>query len=356
MIDTDIATRRGSARSAPLPRRGRALTLRASFGVLLLLAAVPSVARADDIAARNLAEQMFSDGKKLMAEGKFDEACPKLAESQRLDPGGGTILNLAVCHENQGRFASAWSEFREAVGLARTDGRHDREQLAQEHLAAIEPKVSHLTFAVDPKAAVPGLTIKLDGQTVGPAAWGSSLPVDPGEHNVTASAPGKSDQRSTVQVAGLADAKTVTVHPLEDAPAPSAPAMASDSTSEATSSGPSSGKRIAGFVVGGVGLAALGVGAVFGVEALQKRHDSDATCNGSLCSTAAGVSLNDDAKRFANFADVGIGVGVVGLVVGTYLVVTGAGSKPVPAATASRVKVLPAIGAGTSTVQLSGTW
>src|ERR1019366_3489375 len=49
------------------------------------------------------------------------------------------------------------------------------------------------------------------------------------------------------------------------------------------------------------------------------------------------VSLNDDAKRFANFADVGIGVGIVGLVVGTYLVVTGARSKPVPASTAGGV-------------------
>ena len=68
-----------------------------------------------------------------MGEGKFDEACPKLAESQRLDPGGGTILNLAVCHQGQGRFASAWSEFREAIDLARTDGRRNREQLALEH-------------------------------------------------------------------------------------------------------------------------------------------------------------------------------------------------------------------------------
>jgi len=352
------AERDGSGAAVAAHRRMRGVRRHLMLGVLGSLASLapfaPSVACADDVGARNLAEQMFSDGKKLMAEGKFDEACPKLAESQRLDPGGGTILNLAVCHENQGHFASAWSEFKEALGLARTDGRRDREQLAQEHLAQVEPRVSHLTFAVEPNASVAGFTIKLDGQAIGQAAWSSALPVDPGAHDVVASAPGKLDQHVAVQVAGLADSKTVTIRALDDAPAQ--PSALPDSVPEPNSTEGSPGKRVAGFVVGGVGLVAVGVGAVFGVEALQKRHDSDATCNGNTCTTPDGVSLNDDAKRFANFADVGIGVGVFGLVVGTYLVVTSARSKPVPASTAGRVKVLPVVGLGTSSLELSGTW
>jgi hypothetical protein len=341
------------ATAAVRVRRVACLTV--VLGALLPVVA-PSPARADDIAARNLAEQLFSDGKKLMVEGKFEEACPKLAESQRLDPGGGTILNLAVCHEGQGRFASAYSEFKEAVGLARTDGRHDRETLATEHLTAIEPKVSHLTFAVEPKAEVSGLTIKLDGQALGRAAWSSPLPVDPGSHDITASAPGKVSRKASVQMAGIADSKTVTIQALDDAPASPAGASLPDSPPDATSSEPSSGKRVAGFVVGGVGLAFLGVGAVFGVEALQKRHDSNASCNGDTCATQSGVDLNDDAKRFATISDIGLGAGIVGLVVGTYLVATSGGSKPVPAATASRVKVLPVVGLNSSSLELSGSW
>jgi hypothetical protein len=323
-----------------------------SLGALLTVAA-PSIARADDASARNLAEQMFTEGRTLMGQGKFDEACPKLAESQRLDPGGGTILNLAVCHQGQGRFASAWSEFREAIDIARTDGRRDREQLALEHLAEIEPKVSHLTLSIDPKAEVSGLTIKLDGQSLGRAAWSSPLPVDPGAHDVTASAPGKLDRQLTVQVVGLADTKAVSILALEDAPAPAI--AASDSSPEPTFSDHSTGKRVAGFVVGGVGVAALAVGTVFGVEALQKRHESDASCSGDTCRTQSGVDLNEDAQRFANVANVGIGVGIVGLVVGTYLVLTSGGSRSVPAATA-RMKVLPAIGTRASSLELSGTW
>ena len=350
---TAISTASTAPARARVRRAVRVGLLAASLGAWSL-AAAPSIARADDAAARNLAEQMFSEGKKLMAEGRFDEACPKLAESQRLDPGGGTILNLAVCHESQGHFASAWSEFREALALARTDGRRDREQLATEHLVQVEPKVSHLTLAVEPKADVSGLRIKLDGELVGRPAWGSPLPVDPGAHEVVASAPGRLDRRVMAQVTGTGDARTLTILALEDAPGSAAGDL--DSTPDATFSETSRGKRVAGYVVGAVGLAALGVGTAFGIEALQKRHDSDATCTGNTCTTAAGVSLNDDARRFANFSDVGLGVGVVGLVVGTYLVLTSSTPKTVTAASANRVTVSPRVGPGASSLELSGTW
>jgi hypothetical protein len=321
----------------------------------LLPSVLPTIADADDAASRNLAEQLFSDGKRLMAEGKFDEACPKLAESQRLDPGGGTILNLAVCHEGQGRFASAWSEFREGLGLARTDGRRDREQFALEHLAQVEPKVSHVMLVVEPKAQVPGLTIKLDDETVGQAAWNSKLPVDAGPHRVTASAPGKVD-RAIVRPIGTADTMTVTILPLEDGPIGSGSAPGVDSAAEVSLSDSRRGKRMAGFVTGGVGLVFFGAGAVFGVEALQKRHDSDAFCSGSTCMTQSGVALNDDAQRFAVYADVGLGVGLVGLVVGTFLVLTSNAPTPVPPSTAVRVNVAPVVGMGCSGLDLSGTW
>jgi predicted benzoate:H+ symporter BenE len=108
--------------------------------------------------------------------------------------------------------------------------------------------------------------------------------------------------------------------------------------------------------VGGVGLAALGVGSVFGVEALQKRRDSDALCNGNTCRAQAGVDLNADAQRFATYANVGIGVGVVGLVAGTYLVLTSGAPNSVRASTAGRLRLSPMIGAGCSAVDLSGTW
>jgi hypothetical protein len=86
----------------------------------------PSIARADATAAA-AAEQLFLDGKKLLDAGKTHEACEKFAASQETDPGLGTLLHLASCHEKEGKTASAWAEFNEAQAQAQDHGEKDRE-------------------------------------------------------------------------------------------------------------------------------------------------------------------------------------------------------------------------------------
>src|SRR5437868_13705153 len=95
-----------------------------------------------------LAEVLYQKGRELMAQGKAAEACPKFAESYRLDATTGTLLNLASCHETEGKLATAWLEFSRSVALARRDRRSDRVRFAQDRLAAIEPKLSYLTVMV----------------------------------------------------------------------------------------------------------------------------------------------------------------------------------------------------------------
>ena len=62
-----------------------------------------------------LSEALFREGKTLLQEGKFDQACPKLAESHRLDPAGGTLVTLGLCYEGAGKTASAWVVFGDAL-------------------------------------------------------------------------------------------------------------------------------------------------------------------------------------------------------------------------------------------------
>ena len=144
------------------------------LGVLVSAVSLCGTARANDANRANgagptaddkaLATILFRDGRALMAAGRIPEACAKLEESQRLDPGGGTLLNLALCHEHEGRLARSWSEFIEAELVARGDGRGDREVEAASHVRALEPRLPRLTIVVPPAAQVEGLEIERDGR------------------------------------------------------------------------------------------------------------------------------------------------------------------------------------------------
>jgi hypothetical protein len=121
------------------------------FVPMLVSAGIATTAQAFAEASgsdRSLAQSLFEQAKQLMVAGKYEEACPKLAESQRLDPGGGTLLNLGLCHERQGKTASAWSDFKEALSVARRDNRSERIRDSEEHIAALEAKLPWLTVSV----------------------------------------------------------------------------------------------------------------------------------------------------------------------------------------------------------------
>jgi hypothetical protein len=117
--------------------------------VALALLCAAGVARAEgpSDADRKLAQSLFDHARKMLEAGQIAAACPKFAESHRLDPGGGTLLNLALCHEREGKTASAWFEYNDALSLALKENRHDRELIARERLAALEPKLVRLSVA-----------------------------------------------------------------------------------------------------------------------------------------------------------------------------------------------------------------
>src|SRR5260221_419371 len=155
-------------------------------------ASFPGAARADSsLTDKAAAQTLFDEGRKLMAAGKLAEACPKLAESQKLDPGVGTQFNLADCYERLGQTASAWAGFLEAASTARAMGQGDREKVAKERAGTLAPRLSRLTITSSEGTPPAGLDIKKDGAPVGRALWGTAIPVDPGSHLVEVSAPGK---------------------------------------------------------------------------------------------------------------------------------------------------------------------
>src|SRR5689334_19349942 len=101
------------------------------FALTLLAATWAADVRAEG-GDRVAAESVFQDGKRLMAAGKYAEACPKFETSQRLDPGVGTLLNLADCYEKVGRTATAWATFLEAASGSKAAGNAAREKAARD--------------------------------------------------------------------------------------------------------------------------------------------------------------------------------------------------------------------------------
>lgn len=176
------------------------------------------IAFADAQADARVAQALFEEGRALMNDKRWAEACPKLAESQRLDPGGGTLLNLALCHAGEGKTATALVELHDALAAAIRDGRADREELAREAIAELEEEVPKLTVEVPPAARVEGLEVKLDEAPLVPAAWGVATPVDPGAHVVRVTVPGRPPWTAVVSLAPR-ERKSVSVSPPTEAPA-----------------------------------------------------------------------------------------------------------------------------------------
>lgn len=136
-------------------------------------------------------ERLFRQGRAAMLDGRFDEACSMLSGSQRLEPHVGTLLNLAACDERRGHYGSAWVEYQKVLTAARAEGQADRVQLAEQRIAAIEPRVPWLRISPPPSSGNGDLTITLDGGDIVRPAWGTEMPVDPGPHVVTAMRDGK---------------------------------------------------------------------------------------------------------------------------------------------------------------------
>ncbi|XYI01751.1 hypothetical protein ACMHYB_19125 [Sorangium sp. So ce1128] len=241
-------------------RRSRRPCARVAGAALALALAVsPGVAFAQ-------ADALLEQGKQLMKKGKLAEACPKIEESYRLSARSATLLALATCHEKQGKLATAWAEYIDLGAAARKEGNKRLEADAKARGAKLELRLPRLTLNVPRAAAVEGLEVTLDGAPVDSATWGQARPIDPGEHKVSASAPGRKRWEHSVTIK-RGDRKAVAVPALardgsaapEPAPAAEAPAKEAASPVAATpdKAGTAPGKGAAGA---GKGAAAAGPG------------------------------------------------------------------------------------------------
>jgi hypothetical protein len=272
---------------------GSAAASDAAVGSAAASDAVSSAAASAARVAR--AQVAFEEGRALLQQGRAREACPLLEESQRLDPGLGTQLNLADCYERLGRFASAHALFTQVAAGARATGQEQRQEVARARAVALETRVSQLIIVV-PANEGPELHIQRDGMELARSEWNVLSPVDPGVHRVRAWGPGVGDFRTEVRVGAEGELHEVAI-PVNDARPFLAPLH-----------------RKVGLAAAGVGAAGVLVGSVFGLRAIAKKGDAErAGCDGRSCATAESGELRDEARSAGDVATLAMSIGAGGL-------------------------------------------
>lgn len=310
-----------------------------------------------------LSEALFREGKALLQEGKFEQACPKLAESQRLDPAGGTLVTLALCYEAAGKTASAWVVFGEALAAAERDKRADRVKLAKEHITTLEPKLSYLTIELSNDGiGTTDFLLTRDGANVNRAALGTASAVDPGKHVLNVSAAGFKTYVVEVEIGASADRKKVVIPPLEripekpvevvtdkpvdkpvEKPIETPKVITPPVVTEETNRGMHPG-RIGALMFGGISVLALGSGAYFGLAAKSEHDEALELCPASPCPNEKGIQQNENAKMDAAVSTGMVIGGLVGLT-GSVVMWLVFPNKPAARNTSSpTVSLLPAVG------------
>jgi hypothetical protein len=322
-----------------------------SLGIVASLALASGDALADDPTAADIASarKIGFEGIQLAEKGNCVAAIDKLARAEKLFHAPTTLGRLGECQVLTGKIVEGTENL----------GRVAREELAanapaafvtararaRKQLAAATPKLAHAKIIVKapPDATV---AVTVDSAPVNAANLGEDRVLDPGPHVVEATAPGyfKAHAEINLQEGG---SEQVTLKLIVDPEAARAARVAaattppSPSTSPSTSTPPSSTpgadtrspaaeasgpNRTLAYVVLGVGVVGLGVGTVFGLNAMSKKNDLSNACPNKSC-RASEQSNIDSAKSAGTISTIAFGVGGAAVILGGVLFFTASSSS-----------------------------
>jgi hypothetical protein len=288
------------------------------------------------VSDKAMAESLFRDAQELKKAGNVAAACARFEQSQKLEAKLGTLLNLATCHEDLGRTATAWGEFLEAAGQAGRAGEEKRAEYAREHAKTLEAKLSKIVFV---RHDVGGgeLTFAIDGRALDAGIAGAPLPVDPGKHTLAVTAAGRQPWVADVNVpAGpvlvTIDVPALAATPVASAPAPAPPPPAASSAPPRPAEPPpprrkdDGGLPVASTVAFSIGGAGALLGAVTGGVSLAMTSSLKSKCTNKICPDAE-LSKLSTANTVANVSNVGFAVAGAGLLTGLVVMLVASPSR-----------------------------
>jgi len=205
--------------------------------------------------------------------------------------------------------------------------------------------------------------VTADGQPLTNKLAGDALPMNPGPHAFHFElADGTVLDQQVLVREGLKNqnisvvlGKAAPVPPGGGAAAGATPGGQPDTTTAADSGGGGIPWRTVGWITGGVGVAGVALGSIFGIMAMGDKNGAHCDASG-----ACDPGKLSDANSAATISTVGFIAGGVLLAGGAALVLFGpSGSAPASAAPASggaTLKVAPLVGARDAGLLLGGSW
>ncbi len=284
--------------------------------------------------------ELYREAVKAASAGHWLESRERLRAVLAIRSSPKVLFSLAQAEEQLGQLASAQADYARALQGAALEGKGDVVRAAELAERALAPRVPHLRIVLAGGEHGDGpASATLDDQ---PVALAATVAVDLGDHRVVVNAPG---MRTATAIVKLGEGQQLELpvaleveHPAPARAAAVPPALAPAPTRPLAPQGrdprPSwrepvaapeapraaaSPLRTAGLVTAGLGVLALGAGAVFGVASIAKHDDAERACPGAACADASGVSLWHDAVTFGDVSTAALVLGGVGVVVGAVL-------------------------------------
>jgi hypothetical protein len=286
------------------------------FRILLCIAtfASTSVSLATTPADVAEAQVLFERGRRAAQRGDLELACASFAESQRLDPGAGTLMNWATCEARQGKVVSAWQHFYEAAALLRPGD--DRSGFVQRQLRVLAARLPRLTLRVAGTTPSDARVLR-GGRELGRASIGTPIPVDPGRIELALLCPGR---RPATQVVSIAEGEQLDIT-LEPGEPLAAPAISKPASPERRAAEPRSLQRDLGMSLVALGSLGVGLGVASSVVVAARRETAEEHCPARRCDDV-GLAAADSGDRWLTVNTLAWSVGAAALVTGGALWLT----------------------------------
>jgi hypothetical protein len=282
----------------------------------LFVVGTPRAALADDVA-----KKQFLKAQELYDAGEYAVALPLFERALQTTGSPNARLYLARCQRELGSRVTAYNEmsqtFAEASKLAQDEPKYERTRdAARKEIAELEPKVARVTVVLsftdagDAEAAELSVTINNTPREL--ALLSTPFAVASGQVAVQAKGAGILPASETITIS-IGELNNVSLAiELEKVESPEEP----------------DDDGLSGVQLAGIGVMALGVGGfvmmgVTGAMAQSKLDELDSDCGGQRCTDAAAADTVDEGETLALLSNVGLGVGIAGVVAGTAMLLFG---------------------------------